>query len=194
MTRRTASLSALLAVVIVVLIALLVPFRTADRPGSDSPQLAGGVPPSSQVSPDGAGEAPATSDGQVAVDLDDPTLSNPQPELPEVALNGEPVPELDGEALFVPASPRNTASALDFATAYYTIPSPTRTAEHRAALRPWVTDEVYAMLTSDPDNKFAEQTLCVTSERRTRSAPWLSTQSSPTAPPRSGCSWWLRRW
>lgn len=135
------------AVVVVVLLVLLAPL------GGDAPPSApvGGAEP---AVPSVVADAPAGEDGQVDVDLTDPTLTNPQPALADVLLDDEDIPQLDGEDLMVPASPRNVASALDFAAAYYTIPAGLRTAEHRASLRPWVTDQVHQRLTTDADGLF----------------------------------------
>ncbi|AXV10328.1 hypothetical protein DVS28_b0588 (plasmid) [Euzebya pacifica] len=135
------------AIVVVVLLVLLAP-------------LGGGAPPSESgggaepAVPPVVADAPNGGDGQVDVDLTDPTLTNPQPALADVLLDDEDIPQLDGEDLLVPASPRNVVSALDFAAAYYTIPAGLRTAEHRASLRPWVTDQVHERLTTDTDGLF----------------------------------------
>ena len=134
------------AVVVVLLLVLLAPL------GGDAPPLQ----PDAGVAPDVPSQVAEASreEDQVEVDLTDPTLTNPQPALADVLLGGEDIPQLDGESLTVPASPRNAATALDFATTYYTIPAGTRTVEHRASLRPWVTDQIYDRLTDDEDGLF----------------------------------------
>lgn len=136
-------LIAIASVVILLLIVWLFP-RSAEEPDSQPGLVSGLQTP-----------VPATGEGSEHVHDDievDESLRFPQE--PDDPLSGfDELPAVDDDIAPVPV---DTVGALDFATAYYTLAPTVPMAEHRASLRPWVTDTQFERLTSDPDGRFAE--------------------------------------